>query len=529
MSTLASELTAPASGLAGDVLSDLIRERSASRGDQPYVQHARGDRRLSFRDLDHAVEEWAVMLESAGVDVGSTVGLVISDPIDFSVAFLGTIASGRWAAPLDPSTPVLGAGGLAIAVDRVQADVVCADHAGPDGFAVDWLHLGEATLSERGGVTKPGATDPKKGNVGGAVLASSGTTGVPKVVPLYQHQLLHTAHSVATNLRLTPADRGFNSLPLFHINAEVVGLLTSLVAGSCLVLDDRFHRTRFWDVMSQHKITWINAVPAIISRLADPHDDEVIPSRIRFIRSASAPLPVATSARFEANTRIPVVETYGMTEAASQITANPVDGPRKPGSVGVPVGVELRVVAAETPLGQGSSPVDRGTVGQVEIRGPSVITAYGGDHHRDRIDVDGWLRTGDLGHFDEDGYLYLDARVDDVINRGGEKVFPREIEELILEDPEAAAAAVIGSPDPELGQVPVAFVVVHGVRGEAERELAADVADRIRDHLSSALVRSKRPVSLKVVRELPAGATGKVQRRALRESEVTVIYGLDCR
>jgi acyl-CoA synthetase (AMP-forming)/AMP-acid ligase II len=529
MSTLASALTASSPGLAGGILSDLIRERSASRGDQAYVEHARENRRLSFRDLDQAVEEWAVMLESASVDVGSTVGLVISDPIDFSVAFLGTIASGRWAAPLDPSTPAHGAGGLATAVARVQADVVCADRAGPTGFAVDWVNLGEATSVERGGVTKAGATDPGKGNVGGAVLASSGTTGTPKIVPLPQHQLLHTARSVATHLRLTPSDRGFNSLPLFHINAEVVGLLTSLVAGSCLVLDDRFHRTRFWDVMSERQITWINAVPAIISRLADPDHDEVIPSRIRFIRSASAPLPVATSARFEANTGIPVVETYGMTEAASQITANPVAGPRKPGSVGLPVGVELRIVAAETPRRQAASPAVGGTVGQVEIRGPSVITAYGGDHHRDRIDADGWLRTGDLGHFDQDGYLYLDARVDDVINRGGEKVFPREIEELILEDPDVAAAAVIASPDPELGQVPVAFLVVRRVRGEADAEMAAAVAARVRDHLSSALVRSKRPVSLKVVRELPAGATGKVQRRALRDRDVTVMYGLDCR
>jgi acyl-CoA synthetase (AMP-forming)/AMP-acid ligase II len=157
-------------------------------------------------------------------------------------------------------------------------------------------------------------------------LASSGTTGVPKVIPLHQGQLLHTARNVADHHRLTPGDRGFNPLPLFHINAEVVGLLASLVAGSCLVLDDRFHRTRFWALMADRRITWINAVPAIVSRLADPRPDEVIPSRIRFIRSASAPLPVATATRFEANTGIPVVETYGMTEAASQITANPVSG-----------------------------------------------------------------------------------------------------------------------------------------------------------------------------------------------------------
>jgi acyl-CoA synthetase (AMP-forming)/AMP-acid ligase II len=529
MSTLASELLSSTRRGAGDVLSAVIRERSASLGDETYIEHARESRLLSFRDLDVAVDQWAVTLESASVDVGSTVGLVISDPIDFAVAFLGTIASGRWAAPLDPSTPLHGAGGLAAAAGRVQAGVICADHAAPSGLEVEWVDLGEATSIERGEVTKPGATDPSKGNAGGAVLASSGTTGAPKVVPLHQRQLLHTARCVSTHLQLTPADRGFNSLPLFHINAEVVGLMASLVAGSSLVLDDRFHRTRFWEVMAERRITWINAVPAIISRLADPRGDERIPPGIRFIRSASAPLPVATSARFETNTGIPVVETYGMTEAASQITANPVRGVRKPGSVGLPVGVELRIVAAEAPPGEAGPQVDGETVGQVEIRGPSVISAYGGGHHGDRIDVDGWLRTGDLGHFDRDGYLYLDARLDDVINRGGEKVFPREIEELILEDPAVAAVAVIGSPDPELGQVPVAFLVAHAVQSEGDQEAAASVAARVRDHLSSALVRSKRPVWLNVVHELPAGATGKVQRRSLRDGDVPVIYRLDCR
>jgi acyl-CoA synthetase (AMP-forming)/AMP-acid ligase II len=353
---------------------------------------------------------------------------------------------------------------------------------------------------------------------------------VPKVIPLHQGRLLHTARRVSEHHRLRPSDRGFNPLPLFHINAEVVGLLASLVAGSCLVLDDGFHRTRFWALMAERRITWINAVPAIISRLAAPDPDEVIPSRIRFIRSASAPLPVATSTRFEANTGIPVIETYGMTEAASQITANPVTGVRRPGSVGLPVGVEVRVVMGD------SATMDRphapgGSIGEVEIRGPSVIAAYAGHHHGDRIDGQGWLRTGDLGHFDEDGYLYLDSRTDDVINRGGEKVFPREIEELILTDPDVEGVAVVGSPDHELGQVPVAYIVLGGFADDADIDIAVatQVTARLRDRLAAALVRSKRPVSLSVVRALPAGATGKVQRRALRDSDVPAVYRLDCR
>jgi acyl-CoA synthetase (AMP-forming)/AMP-acid ligase II len=525
MSMFASALATSASGgLECGPVWDLIRERSASLGDKTYVEHARADRRLSFRGLDQAVDRWAVMLARAGVDVGSTVGLVVSDPIEFSVAFLATIASGRWAAPLDPSTPVLGAGGLVAAAGRVQADVIVADRALPDGVDVPWIEIGAAASEPRAGLSPSSQSTYVSG---GAVLASSGTTGVPKVIPLHQGQLLHTAQSVAEHHQLTPDDRAFNSLPLFHINAEVVGLLASLVAGSTLVLDDRFHRTQFWKLMDEHQITWINAVPAIISRLADPGIEETIPSRIRFIRSASAPLPVATSARFETNTGIPVVETYGMTEAASQITANPISGTRKPGSVGLPVGIELRIVAGAVDDAVTDAAVN--DVGHVEIRGPSVITAYGGGHHADRIDADGWLQTGDLGHFDEDGYLYLDSRIDDVINRGGEKVFPREIEEMVLVDPGVAAVAVVAAPDPELGQVPVAFLVLHGVADEAGRDKAAETVGRIRDRLGSALVKSKRPISFSVVRELPAGATGKVQRRALRDSGIDVLYHLDCR
>lgn len=432
MSILTSEVDpSPNSGRCGGPVSDLVRARALSQGDQVYVEHARENRRRSFRELDAAADRWACKFEELSLPAGSTVGLVISDPIDFSVAFLGTMAAGCWAAPLDPGTPAYGAGGLTAALERVGAELVFADRRAPDGIDVDWIDVDWVDLDwvgYREDTSRAQRRDPRRlstngrGASGGAVLASSGTTGAPKVIPLPQEQLLHTAGNVVAHHRLTSSDRGFNSLPLFHINAEVVGLLATLVAGSTLVLDDRFHRTNFWNLMGERQITWINAVPAIISRLADPGEDETVPERIRFIRSASAPLPVATSARFEANTGIPVLETYGMTEAASQITANPLSGPRKPGSVGLPVGVELRIVADGTSVADDRT--EDSNIGHVEIRGPSVILTYEGKHHVDRIDAEGWLRTGDLGHFDGDGYLYLDARTDDVINRGGEKVFP---------------------------------------------------------------------------------------------------------
>jgi acyl-CoA synthetase (AMP-forming)/AMP-acid ligase II len=393
----------------------------------------------------------------------------------------------------------------------------------------DWVELHRLDHLDDGPVTRPGATAPQRASAGGVILSSSGTTGTPKVVRLGQDKLLHTARCVASHLELDSDDRGFNPLPLFHINAEVVGLLSTLVAGSGLVLDDKFHRTAFWDLMGHRSITWINAVPAIISRLGALGPGETVPRGIRFIRSASAPLPVATADRFEASTGIPVIETYGMTEAASQITAHPLGVPRRPGSVGVPVGVELRVIDEAEPVG-GHHEAEEGQTGHVEIRGPSVIAGYVGDAHQDRFDEEGWLRTGDLGHQDADGFVYLDARTDDVINRGGEKVFPREVEEIIGADPMVAATAVVGRDDPELGQVPVAFIVLRGpddpTGGDSANFglIARETAIRIGASLESHLVRAKRPVALCIVHALPAGATGKVRRRSLGTPEVPVLY-----
>jgi acyl-CoA synthetase (AMP-forming)/AMP-acid ligase II len=503
-------------------------------GDRTYIEHARAGEALSFRQLETSMERWRALLSGVRARGLTTIGLVISDPVAFADVFLGAVASGFWVAPLDPSLPAAGSGGLAAILARSGVDVVLADGPAPAGIEGAWVELDRLEHLEDGRVTRPGSTAPQRAGAGGVVLSSSGTTGTPKVVRLGQEKLLHTASSVASHLQLDTEDRGFNPLPLFHINAEVVGLLSALVAGSTLVLDDRFHRTDFWDLMASRSITWINAVPAIVSRLSTLRAGETVPRAVRFIRSASAPLPVAAADRFEASTGIPVIETYGMTEAASQITAHPLSVPRRPGSVGLPVGVELRIVRQTEPVGS-SLEAPEFHIGHVEIRGVSVIERYVGDTHQDRFHPDGWLRTGDLGHRDADGFVYLDARTDDVINRGGEKVLPREVEEVIGADPMVTSVAVVGRDDPELGQVPVAFVVLgtpesDDVGNQAEADAAAhETAERIEKALQRDLVRAKRPVALCVVEALPAGATGKIKRRMLDTPEVPVLFTFDLR
>ena len=213
------------------------------------------------------MDRWRGLLGGIRARGLTTIGLVVGDPVAFADAFSGAVSAGFWVAPLDPSMPVTGAGGLAAALARTGVDVVVADGPAPAGIDTAWVELDRIDHLEDGRVTRPGATAPQRAGAGGVVLSSSGTTGTPKVVRLGQDKLLHTAAGVAAHLELGPEDRGFNPLPLFHINAEVVGVLSALVAGSSLVLDDRFHRSGFWELMGRRSITWINAVPAIVSRL----------------------------------------------------------------------------------------------------------------------------------------------------------------------------------------------------------------------------------------------------------------------
>jgi acyl-CoA synthetase (AMP-forming)/AMP-acid ligase II len=490
-------------------LAELIQNRASRWGDAAYLVPAGGGRARSFRELDAATRKWSAYLDAGPCSAGEAVGLCIADPVEFGLAFLAIMASGRWVAPLDPDLPRQGSAGLAASATRLGLAVVLADRRAPERWPLDWVDVHDVPGVTPSGTDAGGPTRRRGSGAGGVLLASSGTTGTPKMMALTVRQLLYTARLIAGHHRLSPSDRGFNPLPLFHVNGEVVGLLAPLVAGGSMVLDDRFHRTGWWARMEQLQVTWINAVPAILSYLAHPGPDESVPSAIRFARSASAPLPTETLARFEAGVGIPVLETYGMTEACSQIAANPLDGRRKPGSVGRPFGVQLRIAPEEAQDDVGPR------VGEVEIRGPSVITCYADVGYEHRFTDDGWLRTGDLGYLDTDGYLFLVGRVDDVINRSGEKIFPREIEELMLSDPDVADAAVVGADDPVLGQVPVGYLVLRpGDRGAAD-ETASEVVNRVRLAVDSALPRTKRPTALHVVASLPVGPTGKLQRHAI--------------
>jgi len=460
------------------VLRDWIEQAAGRQGGTVYLAEARGSGTLTYAGLLAAVGAWERRLDEAGLPPGARIALRYDEPLEYATALVAIVAAGRVAVPLDPAAPPADAARV-LAVARPAVTVTNGT------FGKTVFDSSERTRDDSG-----------------IFLCTSGTTGTPKGILLRDEQLAHTARSVVASHRLTQADRGYCSLPLFHVNAEVVGLLGTLCAGASLAVDKKFSRRGFWEMIAAQRITWINAVPAIISILA-MEPPPARPAGVRFVRSASAPLPKAALERFESEVGVPVVETYGMTEAASMITANPVDGPRKPGSAGRPAGAEVRI---ESPGAAAS-----GEIGRVQIRGGGVITSYASGGRPGAFDADGWLDTGDLGYLDADGYLFLVGRSDDVINRGGEKIYPRDIEEILLAQPGVRSAAVVGAYDEVLGERPVAYVVPD------DGWAAADVETLLRKACAAELPRHKQPSEYHVVAELPLGSTGKISRRQLKD------------
>jgi len=340
-------------------------------------------------------------------------------------------------------------------------------------------------------------------------LYTSGTTSRPKLVPLTQGNLLASAQGIARWLRLEPDDRCLNVMPLFHIHGLVAGLLSSVAAGASVVCTPGFSAGDFFRWVGVFSPTWYTAVPTMHQAILAAHaglNPQARATRLRFVRSSSAPLAPDLMTALESAFHAPVIEAYGMTEASHQVASNPLPpAPRKAGSVGLPAGSDV-VILDET-----RQPLPCGSIGEVAIRGAGVTAGYAANApaNADAF-ADGWFRTGDQGYLDEDGYLVLTGRIKELINRGGEKIAPREIDEALLAHPAVAQAVAFGMPDVSYGEQVAAAVVLRAGSSADTYELQRHVAGR--------LAHFKVPRHIVIVNELPKGPTGKVQRRNLPEA-----------
>ncbi len=337
------------------------------------------------------------------------------------------------------------------------------------------------------------------------ILHTSGTTSKPKKVLLTHRNLCASAFSIRDSLRLTSSDRCLNVMPLFHIHGLVGGLLASLVAGASFVAAPDFSADHFFERMGQLKPTWYTAVPAIhqaILRRALDQVETIREAPLRFIRSSSALLANKVQEDLERLFKAPVIQAYGMTEASHQITSNPLPpSERKKNSVGVAPITEVAIVDEEGNF------LTAGKIGEIVLRGPNVTSRYEPEEANQGVFTNGWFHTGDLGYLDGDGYLFLTGRVKEIINRGGEKISAREIDDALLEHPDIVQAAAFAIPHPALGETVGAAVALH--------ENSQLTESNLREYLTDRLANFKIPTRLLIVADIPKTATGKVRRADL--------------
>jgi acyl-CoA synthetase (AMP-forming)/AMP-acid ligase II len=485
------------------------------QAETPAIRATDGRPPLSHAGLAALAERTVAWLNAHGIGRGDRVAIVLPNGPEMAAAFLA-IAAGATTAPLNPAYRAeefdfylsdLNAKAIVLPPGDGGAAREAAVRRGITILeAIPGAAAGEFTLSGGvpGAAARPGMAEPSDIAL---VLHTSGTTARPKIVPLTQANLAASARHIGATLKLSPADACLNIMPLFHIHGLVAAVLSSIAAGGAVVCTPGFDALRFFRWLDEERPSWVTAVPtmhqAILAR-AERNRDIIARAPLRFLRSSSASLPAPVMKEIEAVFGCPLVESYGMTEAAHQMASNPLEGPRKPGLVGPPAGPEIAIMDEEGRI------LPQGAVGEVVIRGPNVTPGYENNPEANaKAFVNGWFRTGDQGMFDPDGYLMLTGRLKELINRGGEKISPLEVDGVLSAHPAVAQALTFAMPHPKLGEEVAAAVVLREGASLTEREL--------RDFAAQHLADFKVPRKVVFLSEIPKGATGKLQRIGLAE------------
>jgi acyl-CoA synthetase (AMP-forming)/AMP-acid ligase II len=481
----------------------------------PALRATEGRASLSYGGLRQLAAATVASLNAIGIGRGDRVAIVLPNGPEMAAAFVA-LACGATTAPLNPS---YREDEFAFYIEDLKAKALVVLKAAETPARAAAARLGVPVLElvpggAAGAFTLEGGTPGTAAQPGTAqeddvalVLHTSGTTARPKIVPLTHGNVTASARHIAATLSLTPADACLNVMPLFHIHGLIAAVLSSLGAGASVVCTPGFDALRFFRWMDEEKPSWFTAVPtmhqAILSR-AERNKDIIARVPLRFIRSSSASLPGPVMEQLEKTFGCPLVESYGMTEASHQMCSNPLAGPRKPGKVGLAAGPEVAIMADDGTI------LPQGEIGEVVIRGPNVTRGYEANPEANaKAFTDGWFRTGDQGMFDEDGFLLLTGRLKELINRGGEKVSPLEVDGVLSAHPAVAQVLCFAIPHAKLGEEVGAAVVLREGLECTERDL--------RDFCAKQLADFKVPRKVVFVAEIPKGATGKLMRIGLAE------------
>lgn len=498
-------------------LVDLLEHRAGHDGERVFLSSPEDGVDVKYGFFYREAGNLARHLIGRGLVKGERVAVAANNGLNWGVAFWGVLLAGGVAVPLNPKFKPTEAAGL---IEQARARFIIADDEGTNLISPETSANGAeryrtdiplqedlfiiAIPSGQAAITGSGDNSSQAGDEA-VLLFTSGSTGVAKGVVLTHGNLLAAAANIRQGHRLTAADVSLCILPFFHANGLIIVLITTLFAAGRLIVPRKFSANKFWEWANRYQATWFSAVPTILSILLSPEQRGTAPASLRFARSASAALPVAVLEEFERVYGVPVIEAYGLSEAASQVTTNPLPPEtRKAGSVGRPAGNEIRV------FGEDGREAPPGVTGEVAVRGANVMPGYLNNPEANREAFrDGWLYSGDLGYFDADGFLFLTGRRKELINRAGEKFSPREIDEVIYQLPQVETAAAIGVPDSLFGEEVVAFVQLR-----TGTQLSAD---SVLDHCRTLLVDFKVPKRIFYIDDFPRGPSGKVLRRRLAE------------
>jgi len=500
-------------------MSRTLKDLLAQGADAAAAVSAPGRPTLNHGGLRQLIEATLARLNGLGLGRNDRVAIVLDNGPEMATCFLAC-ANGVASAPLNPAyradefefylsdlnakALIVARGSASPAVDvAVKLGVpiieLISDAASPAGsFTLEPRESGSAIPAVNGGYAVPEDVS--------MVLHTSGTTSRPKIVPLSQGNLAASASNIARTLQFSSKDCGLNIMPLFHIHGLIAGVLAPLSAGSQVFCTPGFNALKFFGWMDEAKPTWYTAVPtmhqAILGR-ASRSADVIARHPLRFLRSSSSSIPPQVIRELEEVFKAPLIEAYGMTEATHQMCSNPLPPAlRKPGTVGQAAGPEVAIMAEDGTL------LARGETGEIVIRGPNVTAGYESNPKANAEAFhNGWFRTGDQGVMDADGYVSITGRLKEIINRGGEKISPREVDEILMDHPAVAQVVCFGMPHPKLGEEVAAVVVLREGQQATERELQEFVAQHAADF--------KVPKKVLFMPEIPKGATGKLQRIGL--------------
>jgi oxalate---CoA ligase len=462
---------------------------------------------VSYAQLRAQVEGLAATLNRCGLAKNDRIAMALPNGLEVIASFLAASTVGT-AAPLNPAYTrdefkfyLEDISARALIVPPTGAEAARAA-AGDDILIieVDLENDGRVRFLSQGKLDAETSSDSPSDNDTALILHTSGTTSRPKRVPLSHANLKTSARNISQTYQLCDRDISLCVMPLFHVHGLVASTLATFFSGGTVIVPPKFNPLAFWSIVRDSGATWYSAVPTIHQvLLARAKSRPAGAEQLRFIRSCSAALAPQIMSGIETTFGVPILEAYGMTEAAHQMASNPLPpASRKPGSVGQGTAVEIAILDKEGKV------LPRGAVGEVSIKGRTVFGGYEGNPEANAESFsNGWFRTGDQGHLDADGYLTLTGRIKELINRGGEKISPREIDEALLTHPAVAEAVCFGIPNRVYGEGVAAAVVLKDTA--TERELLS--------HCRSSLSEFKCPETIYILDSIPRTATGKIQRR----------------